>query len=208
MADKKRILILTLVYVVILLYFSTRCTISLVEKASITSFKKLYSLYSQALSATVYEMDGETGCFFSSNKNFDSDFSKCDKFYKKFATNLRVRKYCKNNALKNGCVPVYKSYAVIPSCAGFSESMFNRYNQVFVMDDNSNIVVFNQPQNVPKPMFAVDSNGKLFPNKSGHDLFSFVIMRSKSGNYYFHSNITYCLPKEKGGIHMLQDIYK
>ena len=92
MADKKRILILTLVYVVILLYFSTRCTISLVEKASITSFKKLYSLYSQALSATVYEMDGETGCFFSSNKNFDSDFSKCDKFYKKFATNLRVRK--------------------------------------------------------------------------------------------------------------------
>ena len=81
--------------------------------------------------------------------------------------------------------------------------MFNKFNQVFVMDDNSNIVVFNQPQNVPKPMFAVDSNGKLFPNKSGHDLFSFVIMRSKSGNYYFHSNITYCLPKEKGGIHMM-----
>ncbi len=208
MAARKRKLILFGIYLIVLLFFVTKYTIHFVEKSAVTSFKKLYSVYSQALLQTVYEMDGETACYYSSDKSVSSDFSGCDRFYKKFANNLKVRKYCKNNSLKDGCVPVYKNYAVKPSCAGFSESMFNRFNQAFVMDDNSNIVVFNQPAGVQKPMFAVDSNGKLFPNKSGYDLFSFVIMRGKSGNYYFHTNVTYCLPEEKGGIKMLQDVYK
>ena len=208
MERKQRVLILAGIYLIVLLFAVTKYTIYFVERSAITSLKKLYSMYSQALTMTVYEMDGETGCFYSRDKSMNSDYSGCDKFYKNFATNLNVRKYCKNNALQEGCVPVYEKYAVTPSCAGFSESMFNKFNQVFVMEDNSNIVVFNQPVNVQKPMFAVDSNGKLFPNKSGHDLFSFVIMRGKSGNYYFHTNVTYCLPYEKGGIQMLQDVYK
>ncbi len=207
MAVKKRTLILVFVYFIVLLYISTLCIINLVEKSAITSFKKLYSSYSQALNLTVYQMDGETGCFFSSSKSVPSDFSNCDKFYKNFATNLKVRKYCKNNALLSGCIPEYHSYAKTSSCAGFSESMMNRFNQAFVMDDNSNFIVFNQPANVQRPLFSVDSNGMLFPNKSGRDLFSFVIMRSKNGNYYFHSNVTYCLPKESGGISKLQDVF-
>ena len=208
MIGKQRKLILFGIYLIVLLFAVSKYTINLVEKSAITSFKKLYSSYSQALNMTVYEMGGETGCYYTSDKSSKSDFSGCSRFYKTFATNLNVRKYCKNNALKEGCVPIYKKYAVTPSCAGFSESMFNRFNQVFVMEDKSNIVVFNQPANVQKPMFAVDSNGKLFPNKSGHDLLSFVIMIGKSGNYYFHTNVTYCLPVEKDGIHILQDIYK
>lgn len=208
MIGKQRKLILFGIYLIVLLFAVSKYTINLVEKSAITSFKKLYSSYSQALNMTVYEMGGETGCYYTSDKSSKSDFSGCSRFYKTFATNLNVRKYCKNNALKEGCVPIYKKYAVTPSCAGFSESMFNKYNQVFVMDDNSNIVVFNQPARVQKPMFAVDSNGKLFPNKSGRDLFSFVITRGKTGNYYFHTNVTYCLPVEKDGIHILQDIYK
>ncbi len=208
MYGRQRKLILFGIYLILLLFAVTKYTIYFVEKSAVISFKKLYSVYSQALNMTVNELDGETGCFYSHNSQIESDFSGCDRFYKTFATNLKVRKYCKYNALKDGCVPVYKKYAVTPSCAGFSESMFNRYNQVFVMNDNSNIVVFNQPARVQKPMFAVDSNGKLFPNKSGHDLFSFVIMRGKNGNYYFHTNVTYCLPVEKDGIHILQDVYK
>lgn len=76
------------------------------------------------------------------------------------------------------------------------------------MNDNTNLIVFNQPANVQKPLFAVDSNGKLVPNKSGYDLFSLVIMRNSNGYYYFHPDVTYCLPQEKGGIHRLQDVYK
>ena len=105
-------------------------------------------------------------------------------------------------------MPVYKKYAQTPICAGFSENMMNRYDQVFVMNDETNLTVFNQPAKQQKPLFAVDSNGSVFPNKAGYDLFSLVIMKSPNGNYYFHPNVTYCLPVEKKGVHSLQDVYK
>ena len=208
MAARKRKLILFGIYLIILLFFVTKYTIHFVEKSAVTSFKKLYSVYSQALLQTVYEMDGETACYYSSNKSVSSDFAGCDRFYKKFANNLKVRKYCKNNAVENGCIPVYKRYPKALQCAGFSENMMSRYDQAFVMNDKTSLVVFNMPANTPKPMFAVDSNGFLRPNKSGYDLFSLVIMRNSRGNYYFHPNVTYCLPVEKGGIKNIQDVYK
>lgn len=208
MVRKKRLLIFAGIYVVVLLIVSTYFTLRLIDKIAVTSFKKLYSAYSQALLITVEDMQGDTGCYFSSDKYINSDFSECDRFYKRFATNLRVTKFCKNNALSGGCIPVYSSYAKTSNCAGFSESMMNKFNQAFVMNDYSNIIVFNQPANVQKPLFAVDSNGKLVPNKSGYDLFSLVIMRNANGYYYFHPDVTYCLPQEEGGIRKLQDVYK
>lgn len=208
MANKKRLLIYTCVYIIVILCVATYYTCVFIDKAAVISFKKLYSEYSQALNYTVAQMGGDINCYYSLDKNVKSNFSGCDKFYKKFATNLKVQKYCKNNALKNGCVPVYKAYAKTPSCAGFSENMINRYNQSFVMYDNTNLTVFNKPENSPKPMFAVDSNGLLFPNKTGYDLFSLVIVRNSFGNYAFHPNVTYCLPREKGGIKNIQDVYK
>ena len=79
---------------------------------------------------------------------------------------------------------------------------------VYYINGKTSLVVFNMPANVPKPMFAVDSNGNLRPNKTGFDLFSLVIMRNPNGNYYFHPNVTYCLPVENGGIKNIQDVYK
>ena len=208
MEDKKRLLILSAIYLVVLIFASMQLITYLVNKSAVVSFKKLYSVYTQALDITVNDMDGDTGCYFSSDRRFPSKYSGCDRFYKTFATNLRVTKYCKNNALSKGCLPEYKSYAKTPSCAGFSENMMNRYNQVFVMNDKTNLTVFNLPENTQNPLFAVDSNGMMFPNKAGYDLFSLVIMRNANGIYYFHPNVTYCLPIEKGGIHNLQDVYK
>lgn len=208
MAGKKRLVILTGIYFLILLFAVLHLTCRLIDKVAVISFKKLYSAYTQALYFTVSQMDGYTGCYFSSDKAIPSDFSGCDRFYKNFATNLKVNKYCKNSALANGCIPEYKSYARTATCAGFSESMMNRFNQAFVMNDNTNLIVFNLPANVQKPLFAVDSNGKLFPNKGGYDLFSLVIIRNSNGNYAFHPNVTYCLPVEKGGIKNIQDVYK
>lgn len=208
MADKKRLVIMTGIYFVVMLVGVTYYTIKLIDKSAVTSFKKLYSVYSQALSATVYQMGGDTACYYSSEKGIPSNFSGCDRFYKNFANNLKVTKYCKNNALSDGCIPVYKRYPKAVQCAGFSENMMNRYNQAFVMNDKTSLVVFNMPANVPKPMFAVDSNGFLRPNKGGKDLYSIVIMRNSRGNYYFHPNVTYCLPVEKGGIKNIQDVYK
>lgn len=208
MANKKRLLIFIGIYIITILFVATYYICVFINKSAVVSFKKLYSEYSQALNYTVSQMDGDINCYYSLDKSVKSDFSGCDRFYKNFATNLKVKKYCKNNAFKNGCVPVYKVYATTPSCAGFSESMMNKFNQAFVIYDNTSLTVFNQPVNSPKPMFAVDSNGKLFPNKIGYDLFSLVIVRNRNGNYAFHPNVTYCLPREKGGIKNIQDVYK
>lgn len=208
MAGKKRLLIMTGIYLVVILFFSVWYTCILIDKSAVISFKKLYSMYSQALLTTVYKMGGDTGCYYSSTRAIPSDFSGCDRFYKIFATNLKVAKYCKNNSLSQGCIPLYKKYSNTVNCAGFSENMMNRYNQAFVMNDKTSLVVFNMPMNVPKPMFLVDSNGFLRPNKSGYDLFSMVIMKSPNGNYYFHPNVVYCLPVENGGIKNIQDVYK
>ena len=208
MANKKRLLIFTFIYIIVVLCVATYYTCIFINKAAVVSFKKLYADYSQALNFTVAQMGGDISCYYSLDKSVKSDFSGCEKFYKKFATNLKVKKYCKNNALKNGCVPSYQAYAKTSPCAGFSESMMNRYNQSFVLNDNTNLTVFNKPANSPKPKFAVDSNGLLFPNKAGYDLFSLVIVRNRNGNYSFHPNVTYCLPREKSGIKNIQDVYK
>ncbi len=208
MANKKRLLILICIYVIVILCFATYYTCVFINKAAVVSFKKLYSEYSQALNYTVAQMGGDIACYYSLDKSVKSDFSGCERFYKNFATNLKVQKYCKNNALENRCIPVYSAYAKTPSCAGFSESMMNKYNQSFVMYDNTNLTVFNKPAHSPKPMFAVDSNGLLFPNKTGYDLFSLVIVRNRNGNYTFHPNVTYCLPREKDGIKNIKDVYK
>lgn len=208
MPNKLRTIILFGVYLIVLLFATVHFTIKLLDVAAKESFKKLYSAYSQALLLTVDDMNGDTGCFYGSKKNLPTKIAGCDKFYKNFATNLRVTKYCKNNALAKGCLPIYKNYAITSTCAGFSENMINRYDQVFVMNDRTNLIVFNLPQNTQNPMFAVDSNGKLPPNISGYDLFSLIIMRNERGEYYFHPNITYCLPVEKGGMNNLQDIFK
>lgn len=208
MTKERLHLMITIAVILVTFYLIVHFIYYLIEKSARASFKKLYTTYTQALDMTVRDFDGEIACYFSGSKDVESDFSGCDKFYKKFSTNLKVRKYCKDNSLKNDCLPKYKKYAVKPSCAGFSESMMDRYNQTFVMRDGSTLTVFNQPANEQKPAFAVDSNGKTYPNKAGYDLFSLVIIRNEHGNYKFHPNITYCLPEEKGGVRILQDVYK
>ena len=208
MNSKKNTLVLACIYFIVLIFFSVHLTTYYINKSAVAAFKKLYSVYSQALMITVADMDGDTGCYYSSDKRIPSKSEGCRLFYKTFATNLKVVKFCKDESLSKGCLPLYKNYAKTPSCAGFSESMMNRYNQTFVMSDKSSLTVFNLPATKLNPMFAVDSNGMLRPNKVGYDLFSLVIMRSANGNYYFHPNVTYCLPLEKGGIHNLKYVYK
>ena len=102
MTNKKRLIIFTGIYFVVLLFGVIYFTRNLIEKIAITSFKKLFSTYNQALLLTVNDMDDNIGCYFSADKNYPSDFSKCDKFYKIFSTNLKVTKYCKDKSFEKG----------------------------------------------------------------------------------------------------------
>lgn len=193
--------------VLVLVCAVIKISIDTVNKFAADSFKRLYGNYTRALNLTVIDMDGDTECYFAAEKGMKNDFSGCEKFYKKFVSNMKVRKYCENNSKKNGCIPNYKKFATNQECGGYSEQMMNLFDQSFVMSDQTNIIVFNLPAGSPKPIFAVDSNGKMFPNKTGHDLFSLVIMKNSKGDYYFYPDVVYCLPPTKGGIQKLEDTY-
>ena len=194
--------------VLVLIIATVKITIDTINKFAADSFKRLYGNYTRALSLTVLEMDGDTECYFAAEKGMTSNYSGCDKFYKKFVSKLKVSQYCEKKKKKNGCIHDFKKYAELPECSGYSSQMMNLFDQSFKMSDKTNMVVFNMPVGSPKPMFAVDSNGQMFPNKTGYDLFSFVIMKNSKGDFYFHPNVVYCLPPEKGGIQEFQDFYK
>ncbi|MBO6087947.1 hypothetical protein J6P92_06350 [bacterium] len=204
--EKKKKLFYT-VCVIVLLCAVVKISIDTVNRFAADSFKRLYGTYTKALNMTAYEMDGDIACYFSAEKNKAGNYSGCKDFYKKFVSNLKVSKYCESNGKKNGCVPNYKKYSNLSECSGYSKQMMELFNQSFVMSDQTNIIVFNMPQDSPKPLFAVDSNGNMPPNRTGYDLFSFVIMRGANGEYYFHPNVVYCLPPEKGGIQKFEDAY-
>lgn len=202
----KRLVFLICLFCVVVAIGTFRAISAIKLKETKNQFRNIYTLYSSALQYTVDEMSGDIGCYYSSTG--ESDVSGCEKFYKHFVENLKVKKYCQNDALAENCVPVYKSYTTSSNCLGFSEEMINKHDDVFVMDNDSNIIVYNTENGKRAPFFAVDVNGLKEPNTPGQDLFTILIMKNSGGAYYFHSNITYCLPVEKGGIENIQDIYK
>ncbi len=207
-AVKAPVLALIMINVLILSFVVNTVINIFADRHTKDQFKEAYGRYSQALSDALEDLGGDTGCFYSSSKNVKSNFDSCDNFYKTFAKRLNVAKYCDKDALAGGCVPKYREYAIKPACAGYSESMISKFDQVFVMGDRSSITVFNYPNGIQKPMFALDVNGVIGPNKVGYDLFSLVIMRNKNGHYYFYPDITYCLPPSKNGIKYLTDVLK
>lgn len=201
-------LVLLGVFIILVALGVTRVVNYLAQEEDKRRFKNIYSAYTQALLNTVIEMSGDTGCYYSSDKSIKHNFSNCDTFYKLFVSNLELEKYCKNKSLEGGCIPQYQSYTAKERCIGFSRSMINNIADSFVMSDGSNIIVYNEIDKQRKPIFAVDVNGISKPNKAGVDLFSLTIIRNGNGSYYFHGNVSYCLPVEKDGIKNIADVYK
>lgn len=196
------------VFVIVIALGIARVVNHLAQDENKRRFKNIYSSYTQALLNTVVEMSGDTGCYYSSDKSVKHNFSNCDTFYKLFVSNLQLQKYCKTNSLKDGCIPLYQSYTDKNQCHGFTRTMMNNIADSFVMADSSNIIVYNELDKQRRPIFAVDVNGKSKPNKAGIDLFSLTIIRNGNGSYYFHGNVSYCLPVEKDGIKNIADVYK
>ena len=200
-------IVLVVVFILSVSMGVTRVVNYLAQNEAKRRFQNIYTVYSEALMKTVVEMSGDTGCYYSSDKSVKHDFSKCNQFYNIFVRHLELKKYCEDNALKNGCIPRYQEYTTKPECNGFTAYMINNYDDAFVLVDGSNIIVYNEIDKQRKPIFAVDVNGFSKPNKAGEDLFSMTIIRNSNGSYYFHGNISFCLPVNKGGIHDLTDIH-
>src|SRR5574344_1850302 len=149
------------------------------------NLKQTYTDFSKALN--MMDLDAsKMSCFYSSDPNTPSSATDCNAFYKRFGNTIHVMQYCKENAYEEGCVPKYKEYSTDQNCIGYSEQMINKYDPVFVLNNNSIVIIYNYGKNNPMPIFAIDINGKLPPNRAGQDLFSFVVMRNATGDYYFH----------------------
>jgi prepilin-type N-terminal cleavage/methylation domain-containing protein len=84
-------------------------------------FKKVYSMLQTNFQKTLMaDFGGLANCYFPYEKtmpqneyattNAANTSSDCRDFWKNFTQNLKVSKYCENNALSNGCVPRYSNY--------------------------------------------------------------------------------------------------
>lgn len=202
----KRVILLLCIFLAVVSIGSASVLTKIKDKEMKNQFRNMYTFYSGILQQSVMQMSEETGCYYSASG--EANVSDCDGFYRKFFSNMKIKKYCHGKGLEKGCVASYKSYTTKPKCVGFSKNMIDNKNDVFILDNGSSVIVFNTESSKRTPFFAVDVNGPKPPNVAGKDLFTMLIMRNEGGAYYFHSNITYCLPVEKGGIEHIQDLYK
>ena len=131
-------------------------------------YKKVYNTYSQAIQL-VQNDDYLYLCYSDDNGQVAAD--ECNLFFNELMKKFKVIKECKNNALLQGCVPVYYSYNTSSGCNGYNENYINNHNKVVVMQDGS--ILIRYP--FQTPLFAVDINGFKGPNKAGYDLFLFDI---------------------------------
>lgn len=166
--------------------------------------KKALNVYSQALTQTVESMGGDVDCYYGET---GVAFSGCPNFLTEFTKNLKIIKTCLGNAMNDGCIPQYSSYAAGGSgCGGFSEEAINTQDKVYVLSDGSLIISY-LPAGGMYPLFAFDINGKKGPNKPGYDLFGISINKNiKTGAFYFNNNLNSCMTPEDGGFKSISEI--
>ena len=167
-------------------------------------YKRVYSNYSNALQK--YVADNEVpDCYYGTGGLVDNH-SGCVQFYNTLMSQyLKSLKYCENNALASGCIPKYKAYVSNDGgCRGFSENKINNSNKVFILNDGSSFICYNNGRSCNMALFQVDINGKKGPNKGSYDLFAFAIQRiGDTLKLIPHSG---CFPYTKGGLVKNQDI--
>ncbi|MDR1327641.1 MAG: hypothetical protein LBJ74_04465 [Heliobacteriaceae bacterium] len=201
-----RKLIIFCLFFILCMVFVTRETMSIIDKSDRVKLKKEFSSYSEALLLTVTQLGENTKCYHSSVSGPNNELRGCHDFFHALVNNLNKTKHCYGKALEHGCVPIYQKYTDDPKCVGFSEKMINNYAPVFILNDRSSLIVYKTLDGLIHPIFAVDVNGKMEPNKPGYDLFSFVIIKNENNDFYLHPHITFCLPPEKGGINNIHDL--
>ncbi len=139
-----------------------------------TQFRKTYSTLMQSLNKTNYELGGMPQCYKDNNGGGTNFTDECTAFYNEFTKNLKVIKYCKNNAFSSGCIPEYLGYRGddVADFEGFRKNNINNINPAWVLADGM-ILLGYLPQG--HSLLAVDINGFKKPNKFGYDLFIFRI---------------------------------
>ena len=145
----------------------------------------------------------ETGESIPSDYNGNMD--DCRKFHEELLYNyLKVTKFCKNNALANGCLTSdyrgankvleeQKPDADIPD-GTFSDSWIKNESPVAILNDGSIIIPLSMAWS---PVYTFDVNGHKGPNKWGYDILSVQIVGNETDGIRKIQGISYAI--EKGG---------
>ena len=139
-------------------------------------------------------------------KDYNGNWSDCQKFSEDLIKTMKVVKFCEKEALKNGCLT--ESYRGVdianserdPSIKHdphqiFSDTNIKNSYPAFITADGTLYIRYGAMFGAP--IFVVDVNGHKGPNKWGYDIFSFnIIGNTKDGITNLHGTL---YAKDEGG---------
>lgn len=120
-----------------------------------------------------------------------------------FTKKLKVVKFCKDNALANGCVSdKLRGIDIVPDVeyqykpSVFSDDVIKNTNAAWVLADGAILVKHSEFQ-YPSQLYLVDINGAKSPNKWGYDIFTFALYGDEVNGITEIRGLSYIT--EKGG---------
>ena len=175
------------------------------EKVRDNQFKKVYATLNQAIKLVQSDFNYPLKCSYSSLYG-GAQFSDCDVFWRSMEEKMKIVKLCPNKAFENGCVPDFKGYDNLfkethkndadydeeywqnyanSNHYGFTNSAIKNANRAMVLADNTIIILYYYSRNINQghPLFMTDINGMSGPNKLGHDIFTFILLRNSNGQF-------------------------
>ena len=172
----------------------------------------------------VYNSCTKWKCADGSELQFEHNgsYTDCAAFETELFNNVfKTVKFCKNNALKTGCLTdAYKGtdkikaeqnpdseYPPNPS-SDFSDSNIKNKYSSWIINDGTVIIKYGNFGG-PVPIYTVDLNGHKGPNKWGYEIFTFQLKGDSSNGITKIDGIVYVI--EKGGkstAQMIQEMYK
>lgn len=186
------------------------------KKELLNQFKVAYSTMQTTFNKAEYDLGYKPLCFYRSDRPstqvsayLDED---CEEFWNYMYNNLKVVKFCKNNAYENGCIPDYNGFnevyatkdpslsedditQITNNCPAWRTKDNVRSQRAAVLSNGMIILYYGKGSMI----FAIDVNGKKGPNKWGYDLFSFsTVSDVKSAALRLKAGIV-CNGAEKGG---------
>ena len=196
------------------------------DKALESQFKKSYSLFSQVLTGIQGDFGYIPSCYYiEGGANSANKTSECPEFQERFLNKLKISRICDGDAFEKGCIPEYngvdtalkdkhkddedydeeywQDYANA-NCYGFTKTVILNNKKVYALADGTILFFWSDTVNL-LPAFVVDINGKVGPNKWGHDLFAYVVYSDREKLVLKGGG---CMSPEDGGLFTQEMINK
>ena len=174
-------------------------------------FKTAYNLIVNSIEKTYSDIGYMPECSYGITSTGSGGlFGDCRMFHNQMFDNLKVVKYCPDNAFRNHCIADIKVHdkvamsgdanlseedarARYASRGCMRETEIKTKNPAYVLENGTEIMIYKcSSMTGTIPIYIIDTNGMKGPNKWGYDVFDFIIRKNKL--------VCYTNTIEKGGI--------